>query len=440
MFLRDVSFVLGGNLGVRVLSVATGILLARTVGAEGKGLYTVAMTLPIMVAAIGQLGMGQALIYYLRQRVLSREQILGTLILADAVLGTGLFVLAIWGAPELSTNLFRGLDPTLIWVAALFIPVRLVVSQLKALLRGLGRMRAFSVVSTFQGAAALGAVLLMWAGGDLEIARILSAQLAIELCLVGVCALLACRGMALPRPGLGTLRRLLGFGLRSHVVYILVLLEKRFDILLVNAFLDPARVGIYTVAVGLAQLVSLMSNSMGLVLYPRIAGASSKEVREFLPRISRLTLLTSALLAAALLAVGQFVIWILYGGEFADAYAPLVLLLPGVIMLGLSLVCETYLRGTGRPGISSVVAALSFATNLMLNLVLIPRYGIAGAAFASSVSYSLRTAMLMVVVLRMTELRVVDLLVPRASDLRALRARGTELLRRASSAEDTSRK
>ena len=70
---------------------------------------------------------------------------------------------------------------------------------------------------------------------------------------------------------------------------------------------------------------------------------------------------------------------------FGPSFAPLLVLLPGVVALSGSNVVGSYLRGIGRPGITSSISLIALAVNLVLNLVLIPRYGIIGASAASVV-------------------------------------------------------
>ena len=68
---------------------------------------------------------------------------------------------------------------------------------------------------------------------------------------------------------------------------------------------------------------------------------------------------------------------------FGPAMVPLLVLLPGVVALSGANVVGSYLRGIGRPGMPSLVSLVALAVNIVANLVLIPRFGIVGAAAAS---------------------------------------------------------
>ena len=98
----------------------------------------------------------------------------------------------------------------------------------------------------------------------------------------------------------------------------------------------------------------------------------------------------------------------------------MVILVPGIVMLTLSRVCEIYLKGMGRPGVVSAIAVLSFAVNLGANLILIPRLGINGAALASTLSYSLGTCLVLFIFLRDSNFSLFEVVVPRWDDVTKL--------------------
>jgi len=70
------------------------------------------------------------------------------------------------------------------------------------------------------------------------------------------------------------------------------------------------------------------------------------------------------------------------------ALHPLWLLLPGIVTLTAAKVISSYLSGIGKPTYSTYIAAGTVALTVALDLFLIPRYGISGAAAASSIVYT----------------------------------------------------
>lgn len=421
MFVWDFSFVLGSNLLRMVISVAAGIIIARSLGPEGKGIYVVAFLLPRLVATFGDLGLRQSLIYRIGRKHLSLEQAMGTTLIIDAVLSVGLMALALTLAIIFSTTLVRGVAFYLIILTTMSIPLRLLSGHLRNMLRAVGRIRAYSMFSLSESVAQLAAFAILVSLSSLTISRVIMVQLGLRLTLMLVCLGAAAQGLrGRLQPELKAMRGLLSFGLRSHVAYVFVALERRFDVLLLNAFLFPAQVGLYAVGVSAAQIVLYVTDAMGTVLYPRISSSSPEQVRQFLPRISRLSILLSALVGIGLVMVGKPLISLLYGRDFDASYMAMVILLPGIVTTTVFRVSGSYLQGMGRPGVVSAITILSFAVNLGANLILIPRRGINGAALASTISYSLGACLVLIVFSRDSRLGVRELLVPRWSDLMEL--------------------
>jgi O-antigen/teichoic acid export membrane protein len=157
---------------------------------------------------------------------------------------------------------------------------------------------------------------------------------------------------------------------------------------ILNYFLGPASVGIYAVSVRLAELLWYLPNAVGFVIFPRAAASKPEEMNVFTPRVFRATLGLTALGALGLAFVGRPVINLVFSSAFVGAFIPMLVLLPGVVLLGGAKVLTNELAGRGYPHYNSLNAGLALILTVVLDLVLIPRYGVVGAALASSAAYT----------------------------------------------------
>jgi len=105
-------------------------------------------------------------------------------------------------------------------------------------------------------------------------------------------------------------------------------------------------------------------------------------------------------------------------------------LLPGVVALSAGKVVGGYVSGIGRPGINSYVSIGSFVVNVVVNLILIPRFGIVGASAASLVSYTLSALWITAIAARITRTPLVGFWIPRVTDVRFSVAMIAGLVRR----------
>ena len=181
-------------------------------------------------------------------------------------------------------------------------------------------------------------------------------------------------------------RDMLRYGMKFYLACLCAFLVIRIDLLMVNYFNGVIEAGIYSVAVGFADLLYMLPIAIGTILFPRIARDQAGEGGLTLMACRFAVLLMGAIcLAAALLA--KPMILLLYGSAFTDP-SPLLWLLPGVFVLSLEAIVASDLAGRGYPAILVVYWCVGLLLNIGLNLMLIPRWGATGAAASSTVTYA----------------------------------------------------
>jgi O-antigen/teichoic acid export membrane protein len=188
-------------------------------------------------------------------------------------------------------------------------------------------------------------------------------------------------------PSLDLARSVASYGMRAQVGGVITLLNLRLDFILLQLLAGPAVLGVYAIASKFAELVKVPGMALTYVLYPRFArdgaAAAAADARRLMWKA---TLLTSAV-AVALVAAAGVVIPTLYGSAFSSAVVPAQIILLGLTLDGLGGVITGFLYGTGRPGLNSLAMGVGLAITVVLDLILIPRYGATGAAAASAVAY-----------------------------------------------------
>ena len=186
-------------------------------------------------------------------------------------------------------------------------------------------------------------------------------------------------------------RALLGdslhYGLRGFLATLLTSFIYRFDTVLVLRWLGSSAQGHYFIAVALAEKLTHITASVQAVLFPHISGATEGEANLLTPRVCRHTLLWVLLAAGLLALVATPLMRLLYGEQIAASIAPMRILLPGIAALTISKLLTSDLSGRNRRFFPTLIMAFALALNLALNFLWTPRYGIAGAAWASTVAY-----------------------------------------------------
>jgi O-antigen/teichoic acid export membrane protein len=219
------------------------------------------------------------------------------------------------------------------------------------------------------------------------------------------------------RPDYGAIRRSLAYGLKSHIQTLTGFLHFRVDIFLLAAFMSTAEVGYYSVAVGLVSLIFFVPQSVGFVLFPKLAGYEEKDANELAIRACRNALFIAAMLAFGILLFGRLAIRIMYGAEFLPACQALYLLLPGTMAMCVYMILSRYFTSRNKQQVTIVAGMTGLLANIGLNLILIPRFGIAGAAVATTVSYSITAFLMLYFFVRESGCELMECVVVKRADI-----------------------
>ncbi len=181
-------------------------------------------------------------------------------------------------------------------------------------------------------------------------------------------------------------------------------------------FLKPESVGFYSIAVSLAETLWMIPGSIATVLFPRVSSIQAEGANYLTPRIVRHTFLVIFVFSISLAIIAKPLIRIFLGAVFLPSVLPFLILLPGIISLGGSKPIATDLAGRGKPQISMYSAIFSLIINVPLNILLIPKWGMSGAAFASSVAYIAATLFVLIAFKKVSNNSYFDVLLIKRKD------------------------
>ena len=170
---------------------------------------------------------------------------------------------------------------------------------------------------------------------------------------------------------------------------VMSLLIAYIDIVMIEAMMSKKDVGLYKVATELAMLPSIFLRIVNTVFPPLVAklyhDGEIAEVRRLYEKTTRYLFLVSSVMIAFILVFSEPLLG-LYGEVYIEA--KMVLIYRGIGQLVNACVGSVWyiVIMTGHPKIRFIGVLLSAVINVFLNYLLIPAWGIDGAAFASMVS------------------------------------------------------
>ncbi|MCD6334620.1 MAG: polysaccharide biosynthesis C-terminal domain-containing protein [Candidatus Latescibacteria bacterium] len=210
--------------------------------------------------------------------------------------------------------------------------------------------------------------------------------------------------------------RSMRFGLKAMLISLLLVLLFRVDVYLVRYFLGAEGTGIYSIAIVFAEMLQKIPNVAGTVLFSKIVAQEGEERDRLTTRVSRSIFVLTLIAAGGLALVGNRLIPLVFGAEFEGAYLPLLCMLPGVVAMASGSVINTNLWVQGYPPQAVIAPIAAVCTNVVLNLLLIPRFGLIGAGVATSAAYILWAGLLFAYFSKKTSLTLRELVMVRISD------------------------
>ncbi|PNA01086.1 MULTISPECIES: oligosaccharide flippase family protein [unclassified Pseudomonas] len=421
-YLRHLALSMGTKLAMIALRLLRNVLLARILGPSERGLFALLSTLPDLISAATSGGLNSAVGY---QAAKQRDMgLLLTQVLVYGCLLAGVLTLAcVFLVREFGANLEVTMQLGLLaWLLLLAVPMTVLKSGLLTLHNASGGVGAFNALRLTESLAPLLLFLglfWMWRDEALE-AALISWLCGIALVLaLGLWWLRRQHPLALRWDRSGQ-RELLSYSAKSHPDLLFQQLILRSDYLFIGALLGSTALGHYAMASAAAELLLIVPEAVTTPLMKRLLqqDAGMERITPLALRLTA-TVMLGACLGMAL--IGHWLIVTLFGADYAPAYPALLALLPGLLGLCYASILRLDLLGKNRPGTVSLMMGAGAALNLVLNIFLIPAWGIVGAAAASSIAYLTVTVTMLVLYCRLSGVPLGQTLIILPADLTPLR-------------------
>jgi O-antigen/teichoic acid export membrane protein len=436
---RAVVLTTASSVLVPVAGLLTQPILARTLGAEGRGELAAALAPAVLLSSVATLGLPDALTYLAARRPRSTWAAIGWSSLLSTGMGLLCVLVTLLAAPSLS-----GGDPELpsliVLSMVLWIPL-LVIGSLRGAARGHQAWTASALESVLNTALRVASFLTLWIVGELNVVTALLVT-ALAQTVAGFAYLPLLRRLARrraagggePTSGVetedtrsGVLRPLLRYGGRVWFGSIAGMLVARTGQILMVPLSSTQDLGLYTVAVTVSDLPIFVAMSVAGALQ----GVNSRSNdSQQVAAATRLTLLMALLGCGALAALTPFGVPALFGTEFDGAVVPTLMLLFSAVLCAPGFMASAGLAASGRPGLRSWGFVCTFLVNVGAFVLLVPLFGVVGACWASIASNAVQSGFMVIAASRVMKEPVQSFVQIRRSDVTTAWREGSGLLLR----------
>lgn len=414
--IRDVSVTLGARVAAIVPGLAIQSCLAWFLEPSGRGSYAVCMMFAAILSVAFLFGFDAAAQYFIASKRFSVSQgvtvwmVLGGLggLLAVVV---GLLVI------RLPIESFRKAPELALTLAVVLAAVQLWSTSLLLLLTAVRAFTYCAIINIVQSILRLGGTVLAikvmgWGVGGAVAANIAAAGFVIILALIYFRRKFDLHWV---RPTWERLRYMAGYGARYYLASISNMMNAQIGVLVLFLFASESKIGLFAAGVALVMNVLMIADAVAGVILPRVASdaAGRPELTAMCARV------VTALCGGCVLLIAVFaepIVSVLLSDRFLPAVPIIRIVAIGAVLRSTAKIIVPYLNGTNHPGVFSIATLCSTVTNLVLLLVLLPRMGLVGAAWAMTAGSFVGTAILVYSFRRFSGLTLLQTWRPRTED------------------------
>lgn len=395
-FTFDVGWVFASSMAVLLLHFLQKPIVARYLGPDGLGLFSMVTMIAGIIVLIAGMGIDIAVVKYVAEYKNDKNRL-------HAVFSSAFITVAIFGVAA-SIVLFvlsdkfasifdmSSLSP-LLKIYAFVFPFSLTYGIILGVLNGLREMKYYSIIKTLYGILMFLFILtFLFLGFGVE-GAVIGAMLALI-----VATLIA--GIIIKKFVHFTIsdyrkntKMLTSFGSRLVGVNMIGQIYHYIDILMIGYFLTSTDVGYYAVAMSLSRFFWLVPGAMATVAYPTISECWAKnDIQAINKLVDKATKYSACILVFAGMSVIFFakdIITFLFTSEFLPAVLPLTILIIGTVTSGILKSVGGIFASVGKVNVVLKISAIGAVVDIILNIALIPTYGIIGAATATTAAYVL---------------------------------------------------
>jgi O-antigen/teichoic acid export membrane protein len=374
------------------------IIFGKKLGPSGLGLYTLTFTIYLFGMQFAAFGIGSALTKYVAENydyIPKVKEFVSAGVAGSILSGSLMGFLLYLFSESISIQVFKSPEMVdLLKITSFCFPFIAMQKAVLGALNGLQKMKLYAIFGIVHTISImiLSIFLVMLLDMNVKGAII---GFVVPTIVVGLLSLTFVKEYFIPESTIlvTALKEVTWFGFYVVLANSIALVNTQIDSLMIGYFMDKTEVGYYAVAVTLVEGLNLIPEAVQRVSYATISNYYGRKSYKNMIRFMKSSVLNVFVMTAfssfELVLFGQSIIEILFSKEFLLAYPPLLILLVGYsINAPISSINGT-LQSIGKITLLFRISLMCAIINLLLNFLLIPEYGINGAAIATSISLTL---------------------------------------------------
>jgi O-antigen/teichoic acid export membrane protein len=400
------------------------VLIIKLIGAEGKGLIANFVAFFGLISGISYLSLGAGLIYRSNQNT-AFTKYFNSAIVYSIINGLLVSLLLIIFKPLILTHVLKNIPVSYFNLGVVFIVFDTLGKAAIAATRTNKKVRIYNISLILNTLIPFLIIFILWFFSvKIEPLTIIVITYMGAFMLLTYIFFSFSKQINLRLANFTAIKEMLAYGIREHIGLVAQKINLRLDIVIMGMILSADMIGYYSIAVLFAELMWYLPNAIGVFLFPVIS--SNKNIKESYKKVTsihRISMVLLLILSIFLFLFVEYPIVFLFGSDFIITVQVVKLLLIGTLSLSSAKIITKYFSGIGKPFINSKATILGAIFNVLGLSILLPIYGIVGAAIATSISYTVIALYLIFTFLNQSNNKITlkDLFIPSNEDIKLIK-------------------
>jgi O-antigen/teichoic acid export membrane protein len=367
-------------------TLLTSIVIARQLGPEMMGVWTILLLIPGYAEAFGRLQFDVSAVYFIGKKKASFGEV--TFLLHVVALFATIAVLSIFivGFEWFYEQLFKNVEldvRALAYAILSIIPLRLIYINYSYLLIAQEDVRSYNLLVIIQALLTSVASISMILIFEMGIMGALMGSVIglVSAILYGMVKIQQIEKLK-PNLNIKLMCEMAKYATYHYIGGLIGYFQNSVTSLIAAVYIVPAQVAFYAVGKSICEIATRMVPvAVNTILYPRVSRAEEPtDSRMLVARLFRVTLLILCVSSSVLAMVIKPVVFVLYGSEYYPLIGPFLIMIPGVVLVQSASVISSYFSGSGRPDLLPKISILPLLFQIAVAVILIPKYGVYGAS------------------------------------------------------------
>ena len=400
-----------------VTTLLTGVVIARYLGPEKLGIWTLLLLIPGYAEAFGRLQLDVSSIYFIGKGKIKLGEATFILHLVSAVTATVIGLIGFLNLDFLHNQIFKNVEmdvQKLIYSVSLLIPLRFIYINYTYLLIAREQIKAYNKLVIIQALTtsllSIGMIVLADFG---ILGALMGSIFGLLISIIYGITKVSSIDKIRPNLNTGLFVEMVKYSIHLYIMGLIGFFQNNIATLIAALFVAPAQIAFFALGKSVSEIsTKMVPAAVNTILFPRVSSSNDERGSiDLVIRSFRVTLLIISTTAVILFYLIKPIVFILYGDDYYPLIDIYVIIIASVVMVQSSSVLMSYLAGSGNVHLLPKLSIFPLLLQIILSFFLVSDFGIIGLAISYTISSACLFIFQVIFFLKLTDTKIVSLFI-----------------------------